>query len=112
LKQSIFGFPSQEEFWLRRVEAGIYEEAGLRPGHYIVQARSTTGKLYLRDVDLATNSEISLTEATPTAVVSGLLRPETPAVVPTGAFVQLRNRKSQDVWIEQASAKGEFEFKE
>ncbi len=96
---------------------GVYEFAGLAPGHYEVEipgsaSESSGGKAgWFRDVDVYGDMEISASDSPAMATVTGLVTYQ--GAAPRGtAYFELRNEETSDRWTSKVSDKGLFGLKE
>ena len=97
---------------------GVYEFAGLAPGHYVVEipgsaSENIGGKAgWYRDIDVYGDMEISAGDSPAMATVTGLLTYDGAPAPRETAYFELRNQETGDRWTSQVSDKGLFGLKD
>ena len=99
-------------------EKGVFEYAGLAPGHYTLElqggASATGGRSgWYRDIELYGDMELSASESPAMASVTGLVTYEgvsTPSR--ETPYIELRNEETGDSWTDRISDKGLFGLKD
>jgi hypothetical protein len=93
---------------------GVYEFAGLAPGHYVVEMprREPGGKGWFRELDLYGTTELSAADSAGMANITGMVVYEGGTPTRNGGYLELSNLGSGDSWTGPVSDKGLFGLKD
>jgi hypothetical protein len=94
---------------------GVYEFAGLAPGHYVIEAPSADAggrNGWYREVELYGNMELGASDSPPMASVTGMVVYEGSPPPRGSVYIELSNVQNGDGWSGQVSDKGLFGLKD
>ncbi len=99
------------------VAPGVIEISGLAPGHYVIEmplpsglAEKPGGEGWYREIDLASDAEVSASDGPRFAAVGGSVSFDNVTRVPPEAAIQLSNPETGESFRSDISDKGEFDF--
>ena len=93
---------------------GVLAVGGIAPGHYSMTINTYNNgvqALQERNVDVSRNGEPDASHASSLVSISGVVRAELPAAMPSQGVIYLRGKNSVKFFGERIGDKGEVEFK-
>jgi hypothetical protein len=99
----------------QQIAPGVLEVSGLPPGRFNLRVNSNkNGETISRsqDVQLAGNTEMTLSDANASGTVSGVAKLENGAALVPSPMIQLRARATGERFMAQADQSGEFSLKD
>jgi len=99
----------------QQIAPGVLEVSGLPPGRFNLRVNSNkNGETISRaqEIQLAGDSEMTLSEASASGAVSGVAKLENGAAMAPAPMIQLRERATGERFMAQAEPNGEFSLKD
>jgi len=98
------------------ISPGVIEISGLTPGHYVLEvpasgANDKQQRGWYREVELAGDMEVSASDATSFASVSGTVLFQGMQYPPAHASIELRNPETGEVFHSDFNHRGEFDLR-